>query len=67
MLQYWCVLSRISLFLKWTRRKNQEAEEGSNLVTMEAIIPSSRTSGSDAHTRFGFCSLCAKAHHLVEM
>ena len=64
MLQYWCVLSRMPLFLKWTGRKNQE---DSNLVTMEAIIPSSRTLGSDAHTRFGFCSLCAKVHHLVKM
>ena len=64
MLQYWCVLLCMPFFLKWTRHKNQE---GSNLVTIEAIIPSSRTLGSDAHTRFGFCLHCAKAHHLVEM
>ena len=64
MLQYWCASSRMSLFLTWTRRKNLE---GSNVATMEAIIPSPRTLGSDAYTRFGFCWQCAKAHNFIEV
>ena len=67
MLQHWCVLSRMLLFLKWTRRKNQE---GSNLLTMEAIISSSRTLESDT-PGLGFVrsvrrrTILLKCEHLI--